>query len=273
MDDSGNVTLFRIPEDILLKLNLGTTTSTPAKTDFTALPYDIVFLIFKRLDLADLTCLALTCKALARLVTCSTRLPAVWQGQREHVDSGGCPRNRWPLYISITPEWYTLLPRLAKGWVPKDKFKYCWKCNRIYPRDRTFYETALSKERVPGWLWKLNISEREWRRMASQERYEHMISRWLDDDPLHESLHPPAPVCSFYYPDLGIWATHKSDARGPECPLCLERELMYSRRTPESRYQFASSTRRILIELTRVPVDLGNVAWSTVMGALRFRYS
>ena len=270
MDNSGNVILFRLPKNVLLKHHLGTTELPPAKTDITALPYDIVFLIFKSLDLADLTCLGLTCKALALVITCSTRLPAVWQGRAEYGSSGGYPRDRWPLYISITPEWYTLLPRLAKGWVPKDKFKYCWKCNKIYPRNRTFYETALSKERAPGWLWKLNLSEREWRRLRLEERYEHMISRWLDDDLLHESLRPPATAYSVYYPDLGLFQTHATDARGPECPLCLERELMYSRLTPENRLQSGTLTRRVIMGLARVPVDLGSLASSTVMGVLRF---
>ena len=108
--------------------------------------------------------------------------------------------------------------------------------------------------------------------MSLPERHERMITRWLtDDDLVHESLRPPTRVYNVYYPDLGVWAARKADERGPECPMCLERELMYSWRTPKALFPVSTSTKVALMGLVRVPIDLGIAASSTVVGALRFR--
>jgi hypothetical protein len=272
MDDSDNVILFRLPATLLLKLQLDTARPIPSKTDITTLPYDIVLIISDNLDLTDRVCLGLTCKPLALAITCAPRLPGRYEIRGDYCVNGVYSPNPFPLCISMTPEWYTLLPRLAKGWVPKEKYKHCWKCNKIYPRDRSFYEKTLSKQKAPGWLWKLNLTEQEWRRMSLPERHEHMIARWLtDDDLVHASLRPPSRVYNVYYPDLGVWASRKTDERGPECPICLERELMYSWRTPKGLFPVSTSTKVTLVGLIKAPIDLGIAAGSTMIGALRFR--
>lgn len=233
MDDSGNVILFRLPKDLLLKPQLDTRRRTRPKTHITTLPYDIVSTITDNLDLTDRVCLGLTCKSIALAVTCVPRIPITNKLQGGYRVNGVPRPDLQPLYISMVPEWYTLLPRLGKGWVPRSRYKHCWKCNKIYPRDSRFYETKLCKDKATGWLWKLNLTERKWQRMPTRARHEHMISRWLtDDDLVHESLRPPKGAQNVYYPDLGIWATQNPGGPGPECPMCLEQELIYSWRSP-----------------------------------------
>lgn len=259
----------------LLKLQLDTTRSSPAKTDITSLPYDIVLIILDCLDLTDRVCLGLASKLLAFKVTCAPRVPAIYKVRAGdplgyHIKEVHESDQTWPPYSSLTPEWYTLMPRLAMGWVPKEKFKYCWKCHRIYPRDWDFYERKLSKQKAPGWVWKLNLTEQQWRRMSLEERRRHMISRWLtDNDLVHESLRPPTPKCNVYYPDLGVWRNCTPDERGPECPLCLERELRFSWSGPKSLFQVSMSTKVVLIGLVRLPIDLSIAAASTVGRVLR----
>jgi hypothetical protein len=266
MDDSNHVILFRLPQEVLLD----TTRST--KTDITSLDYDILLLVSDHLDLVDRACLGLTCKALALLITSAPRFLRNNKLQQVCRVNGVPPPDLPTTYISMNPEWYTLLPRLSKGWIPREKYKYCWKCNKIFPRDRRFYEDKLSQHKTPGWLWKLELTEQEWRRMHLQAKHEHMITRWLtDNDLVHESLRSPNRSYTVYYPDLGVWAARKPDERGPECPMCLERELINSWQTTQSVFPLGKAAKVALMTWVRVPVSLGVAAGSTVAGALRVR--
>lgn len=238
----------------------------------------MLLVIFDSLDLTDRVCLGLTCKRLAFQVTCAPRLPATYTFHDAPYPwicdavNGASHRNRvWPLYISITPEWYTLLPRLAKGWVPKEKYKYCWKCNKIYPRERGFYENALTKENAPGWSWKLDRTEKDWIKMNWVERRDYLIDRWItDDETVRESLRPPHPDHKIYYPDLGIWVPCKPDARSIECPLCLERELTYSCRGSKNLFKGNLSSRIFIINLARLSIDIGIAALNTTSRWIRY---
>jgi hypothetical protein len=236
------------------------------------MPYDILLTIFDNIDLSDRLCLGLTCKRLAYLVTCSPRISFIDKLRARHhltyhvVNDLYQPNQRQPLYLSLTPEWYTLIPRLAQGWVPKDKFKYCWKCNRILLRDPSYFEKALSNSKSYGWLWKLQLTETQWARMKAKEKRDHMVSRWLDGDPspaMYQGLTPPPTVSKVYYPDLGIWADRKPDERGVECPLCLERELVYGNQRPKGLFGSNVSTRTLFVNLARLPVDFGVAAANT----------
>lgn len=238
------------------------------------MPYDILLIIFDNIDLSDRLCLGLTCKRLAYLVTVSPRVPFIYKPPYSLAnyiaDSMDQPNQRRRLFISLTPEWYTVIPRLAKGWVPKDKFKYCWKCNRIMPRDSSYFEERLSKSKPLGWLWKINLTEMQWAHLNPRRKREYMVTRWLTDGAVvHESLEPQSAISKVYYPDLGVWADRKPDERGLECPQCLERELIYAKRRPQGFFEFKVSTRTFLTNLARLPVDVGVSAINTASSWIR----
>lgn len=235
-------------------------------------------MICDSLALTDRVCLGLTCKRLAFQVSRAPRLPAISTVRDPAYAStsydGVLEANRlWPLYILYTPEWYTLLPRLAEGWIPKDKYKYCWKCNKIYPRHRCFHDHVLSKTRTLGWLWKVNVPEKQWLRMSSEARREHIVTRWLtEDNSFGERLHQPIVANKFYCPNLGLWANCNADKRGLECPLCLERQLTFGWRWSKALFNHSFSISASLANLTklaRLSFDLGLAAVNTTSRCIR----
>lgn len=177
------------------------------------LPTELIHEISKRLHPVDRVCLALTCKSLARAIVSAPRLgPANWSVFSDH-------RFDW-----LPPESFTLLLRLAHGWIPKDRLRYCWKCHKIMPREEAFFRKRLTFKKNPRWSVKVGLPKEEWERMRKKDRYKHIIQTWCTS-PAEDSSGLYCHACREVHLEAGgTWhRTHPV-----ECPTCLEKELTYT---------------------------------------------
>jgi hypothetical protein len=113
-------------------------------------------------------CLGLTCKSMARLILRVTKLsPAEWT---PFID------NRYGQLCS-----YELLPRLAHGWIPKDRFRFCSWCCKIATRSPQYWEARCTLPDKPiRWSSHLTIPKYQWMVMSKKAKYKHLILRWRD---------------------------------------------------------------------------------------------
>ena len=193
---------------------------TSSKTpNITTLPPEIIHCIADDLHPVDRVCLALTCKPLASAIISAPLLcPTSWSRFSDQ-------RCDW-----LLPESYSLILRLAHGWIPKDKLRYCWKCHKILPRNQEYFRKRLACRKSPKWSIKLGVSKTKWETMGRKEKYTYLVETWC------ESLHEDSSslYCDFcrdraLEPGFAVGATLQHPV---QCPLCLERELTYVWRPP-----------------------------------------
>jgi hypothetical protein len=76
---------------------------------------------------------------------------------------------------------YELLPRLAHGWIPKDRFRFCSSCFKIATRSPQYWEERWTPPDKPiRWSSRLTIPKYPWMVMSKKEKYKHLILRWRD---------------------------------------------------------------------------------------------
>lgn len=193
---------------------------TSSKTpNLTTLPPEIIHCIADNLHPVDRVCLALTCKPLASAIISAPLLcPTSWSRFSDQ-------RYDW-----LLPESYSLILRLAHGWIPKDKLRYCWKCHKILPRNEEYFRKRLACRKSPKWSIKLGVSKTKWENMGRKEKYTYLVETWCESP--HEDS--SSLYCDFcrdrtLEPGFGVGATLQHPV---QCPLCLERELTYVWRPP-----------------------------------------
>jgi hypothetical protein len=105
---------------------------------------------------------------MARLILLATKLsPAEWMPFAD---------NRYGQLRS-----YELLPRLAHGWIPKDRFRFCSWCCKIATRSPQYWEERCTPPDQPiRWSSRLTIPKHRWMVMSKKARYKHLILRWRD---------------------------------------------------------------------------------------------
>ncbi|KAJ9605037.1 hypothetical protein H2200_010426 [Cladophialophora chaetospira] len=187
-----NVTVFKIPttlditpapriveeiqtiQDEKLADTLITTTlhSRPHRQEptLTTLPPEILLEIASHLHPVDRICLSLTCKTLLSNTLPALRItPADWL--RFHY-------GRYSYRIPQTPNLYV---RLANGWLPKDRFRYCRKCHKILPRCAEYFKQRLCKKRMPRFdhhVGNTGVTQKEWKSMGKRKRYSYFVEIW-----------------------------------------------------------------------------------------------
>jgi hypothetical protein len=73
-----------------------------------------------------------------------------------------------------------LLPRLMHGWIPKDRFRFCSWCCKIYTRSPQFWEKRGILEKPLLWSPRLLVPKHEWILMSKRAKYKWLILRWRD---------------------------------------------------------------------------------------------
>ncbi|EHY52566.1 hypothetical protein ABEF95_001801 [Exophiala dermatitidis] len=137
----------------------------PGRGSMTKLPAEVVHAIAEYLHPIDRVCVALTCKNLARAMVSAPRLT----------------EQTWRPFASPfgkRPVANTLVIRLAHGWLPKDKMRYCCECDKILPRDETYFRKRLAYKKRPGWLREVDCSKQDWDKMSTKAKYEHLVRIW-----------------------------------------------------------------------------------------------
>ena len=153
-----------------MKLDLNPVTPPPlssSSVNLNTLCTDVQLEILDHLRLVDRLCLGLTCKSMAKLILLSTKLT---------------PANWTPLaYSRISHETaYDLFPRLMHGWVPKDRFRFCTWCGKIYTRSPQFWESRGMLAKPLVWSPRLSVRKHEWMLMSKKAKYKWLILRWRD---------------------------------------------------------------------------------------------
>jgi hypothetical protein len=175
-----------------------------------SLPPEIILSIVDYLPPVDRICLALTCRSLF-----SSTLPALTIATRDWARSSG---RRLGHLISQRPRLYV---RLAHGWLPKDKFRYCGNCYKILPRFPDYFEERLRRKKKPrfdGRVRSTGVTEKEWRSMSKSTRYSHLVDDWC-----HTSREDSSALfCNYCCHTVRDWCRFSV-----HCPLCLEKDLTY----------------------------------------------
>lgn len=141
--------------------------SAVSSVELTTLCTDVQLVILDHLRLVDRLCLGLTCKSMAKLILLSTKLtPTDWT---PFVDNLVCHQSS-----------YDLLPRLMHGWMPKDRFRFCAWCCKIYTRSPQFWESRKMLEKPLVWSSRLSVPKHEWIMMSRKAKYRWLIQRWRD---------------------------------------------------------------------------------------------
>jgi hypothetical protein len=141
--------------------------SARSAIQLTTLCTDVQLLVVDHLRLVDRLCLGLTCKSMARLILLSTKLaPAEWTPFVDNLRS----------HLST----YDLQPRLAHGWIPKERFRFCSWCCKIYSRSPHFWENRGMLEKPLLWSPRLPVPKYEWIVMSKKAKYKWLIRRWRD---------------------------------------------------------------------------------------------
>ncbi|KAK7903735.1 hypothetical protein LTR67_001755 [Exophiala xenobiotica] len=201
-------------------------TSSKIRTpNLTTLPPEIIHCIADDLHPVDRVCLALTCKPLASAILSAPLLcPTSWSRFSDQ-------RYDW-----LLPESYSLILRLAHGWIPKDKLRYCWKCHKILPRNQDYFRKRLGPCRKnPKWSTKLGVDKNKWENMRRKEKYTYLVETWCES-PLEDSSSLYCDFCRDRVleeaPRFGVEGVGATLQHPVQCPLCLERELTYVWRPP-----------------------------------------
>lgn len=183
-DDRGAIILLKIPDKVCyllsireviansrrMKVSLDTsdkTLSPSSSVKFTTLCTEVQLIVVDHLRLVDRVCLGLTCKSMAKLVLLATALtPTEWM---PFVDNP---------YSHLSS--YDLRPRLAHGWIPKDRFRFCAWCCKIYTRSPDFWESRGMLETPLRWSSRLSVGKHVWMMMSKKAKYRYLILRWRD---------------------------------------------------------------------------------------------
>ncbi|RVX72232.1 hypothetical protein B0A52_04436 [Exophiala mesophila] len=246
-DEEDRIILFKLPPLVNLDTPAEAASDTKSNdksaaaktfpsTSISNLPAEVIHNIVAFLHPIDRVCLGLSSKRLASRVLSAPRLspntsPNTW-GWFNRTDN-----------TYLAPDRYTLILRLAHGWVNKDRWRYCWTCNKIVTRDPQYFETRLRRTKKPRWSTRLNVEQEVWTEWTKDQRYDHLIRMWsLDRGEDSSSL----------FCDLCRSTQTAEPARHPsQCPKCLEADLTYKfkpNRWPQRR--------RILEE----------IAWIVILG-------
>ncbi|KEF63268.1 uncharacterized protein A1O9_01245, partial [Exophiala aquamarina CBS 119918] len=192
----------------------------------TLLPPELIHEIAWHLHPVDRVCLALTCKTLTSHILSAPLLsPTTWTRFSDH------------RYAGFLPESYSLILRLAHGWIPKDKLRYCSRCHKILPRDESYFRSRMSLKKTPRWNIKVRIEKEVWDGMSKRARYAQLLNDWC-----HTSVEDSSILCCDICRTKAIKETADGRADGNasrllhyppvQCPECLEKELTYVWRPP-----------------------------------------
>ncbi len=171
------------------------------------LPVDVHLLILRHLHYVDSVCLGLTCKYLASIVSMvSTFSSAGWTSFTDRS------------YCFLEPRTFDLLPRLAYGWVPKDRFGWCSWCFKIRNRDENYWKAKLCDGKWLDWMPRFSFPKRTCVLISKKAQHERLIRRWRDDRPQY-GLRVHCARCYTY--------AHLSLTCSPQhCPECAAKLLM-----------------------------------------------
>ncbi|KIW98966.1 uncharacterized protein Z519_00629 [Cladophialophora bantiana CBS 173.52] len=147
--------------------SVSSTCSSRRRTNITSLPPEIILEIVDRLHPVDRVCLGLTCKYLL-----SSTIPTL------HITRSDWLRFHDRRYSFLLPQMPTLYVRLAHGWVPKDKFRYCYRCSKILPRSREYFWKRLRRTKSPRFRNGLGISEKHWNSLGKKGKYAYLVENW-----------------------------------------------------------------------------------------------
>lgn len=148
------------------------------------------------------------------------------------------------------PESYSLILRLAHGWIPKDKLRYCWKCHKILPRDEGYFRKRLCGKKTPKYSVKIGLSKERWNDLSKKEKYNHLIETWCYSDAEDSSC-----LYCDHCRDKCLESAATSHLQHPvQCPLCLEKELTYVWRPP--RKPWVRKTLCKCLKILWAPIEL-----------------
>ena len=163
-NDISNTYALKVPLDSAPELP--SPSSSPVQ--LTTLCTDVQLLVVDHLPLVDRVCLGLTCKSMARLILLAAKLsPTEWTPFVDNPYShlGSC----------------LLSPRLAHGWIPKDRFRFCSWCCKIYTRSPDFWASRGMLEQPLRWSPRIPVGKHQWLLMSKKAKYKYLILRWRDE--------------------------------------------------------------------------------------------
>lgn len=101
----------------------------------------------------------------------------------------------WTPWLCATenalPPKHLLIQRLAHGWTDKSVWRYCQKCQRILPRDTTYFQQRIqrgSRFKSLPWNHKVCMSKEKWSRLSNKKRVQHILSIWYESNEEDGSL-------------------------------------------------------------------------------------
>jgi len=198
--------VLRIPDEVSL-----TYAPTPwratKRANFKTLPVDILLLILQNLHYVDCICLGLTCKYLASIVSIVPKL-----------NSSNLTSFTDRSYCFLEPRTYDLLPRLAHGWVPKDRFGWCPWCFKIRSRNEKYWKSRLYRGGWLDWLPRLSFPGRTCVFTSRKAQYERLIKEWRDARPQYGLRVRCAHCCSDTYSHFTCQSVY--------CPECAAKALI-----------------------------------------------
>ena len=189
------------------------TTSPPTTTqrqlrNITNLPPELILEIASYLHPVDRICLSLTCKPLLRATLPTLRITTL-----------DFIRFHDRRYSYTLPQRPTLYTRLAHGWVPKDKYRYCCRCYKILPRTPEYFWQRLRRKKSPRYRTGLGVTDKEWRSKSKKARYKHLVESWC---------HSPEEDSSSFFCRYCYYRERDRTTCSMHCPLCLETDLTWS---------------------------------------------
>ncbi|KIW30352.1 uncharacterized protein PV07_06102 [Cladophialophora immunda] len=188
--------------------SLSSACSSRRRTNITSLPPEIILEIVGHLHPIDRVCLGLSCKYLL-----SSTLPTL------HFTRLDWLRFHDRRYSFILPQMPTLYVRLAHGWVPKDKFRYCYRCSKILPRSHEYFWERLRRTKSPRFRNGLGISEKHWKSLSKKGKYAYLVENWC---------HSPEEDSSGFYCGHCYYREKDRINCPVYCPLCLEIDLTWT---------------------------------------------
>ncbi|EXJ65060.1 hypothetical protein A1O7_01400 [Cladophialophora yegresii CBS 114405] len=143
----------------------------PPTASIAALPPEIVLEIASYLHPVDRICLALTCKSL---------LSSTLQTLR-------CTPTDWVFFhdLGYSCHMPMLYERLAHGWIPQDRFRYCPQCYKILPRCPEYFKQRLRRTKKPKYDGRVactGVTEKRWNSMSKKKRYAHLLHYWCHSE-------------------------------------------------------------------------------------------
>lgn len=153
------------------------------------MPTELLHRILNYLHPIDRVCLGLASKRLLSNVLSSPPLtPHNWQ----RFLHGLAAYNTFTTIAA--PEWHMLIPRLAHGWVPTERFRYCWRCHNIFPRCPEYWKGSVRgrykaryHERLDSTLEELEVSRSQWDHMGKAQRLDVIVRGWCESKKMDSS--------------------------------------------------------------------------------------